>query len=88
MHTLLMAFDTDEPEFARGFEIGGLWAALSLAPDSHSVLLHATNETMARRCAVAKNYTVQITPLDDCWIEAKFEIKEMAEKTPEAELIV
>lgn len=72
MSELLMPFDSDHPEFTRGFECGQLWAALSLNPASHSTLLHSTNMEMAIRCASAKGYKVEITQTDNTWIDATF----------------
>ena len=67
-----MAFDSDHPEFTRGFECGQLWVALSLRPDEHSVTLHSTNFEIARRTAKHYNYVVEITQADDTWIFATF----------------
>lgn len=70
--TLLMAFDSDDPEFTRGFECGQLWAALSLRPAEHFATLHSTNFEMARRCAKHYNYVLEAMSEDNTWISATF----------------
>jgi len=72
MNELLMPFDSDHPEFTRGFECGQLWAALSLRPDEHHVTIHSTNFEMARRCAKHFNYVVEVTQDDNTWINVEF----------------
>lgn len=74
---LLMPFDTDDPEFTRGFEAGQLWARLEterLRPEGlFTVLIHANNGEMAQRCATAHGFTLRMFPLDATWTEAQFE---------------
>lgn len=72
MPELLMPFDTDDPQFVRGFEAGQLWERLSQRPDEHSVTLHSTNMQMAIRTASAKGYAVEFQQEDNTWIEARF----------------
>lgn len=72
MAELLMPFDSDDPEFTRGFEAGQLWEKLSQRPDEHSVTLHSVNMEMAIRTAKAKGYAVEFQQADNTWIEAKF----------------
>ena len=57
---LLLAFDTDDAEFARGFEAGRIWAALQLQPNEpQQVIVHASNTEMALRMAEATDRPVQ-----------------------------
>ena len=67
-----MPFDSDHPEFTRGFECGQLWAALSLHPKLHCVTLHSSNFELARRIAKHFNYVVEITQDDNTWINVEF----------------
>lgn len=69
---LLMPFDTDHPEFTRGFECGQLWTALSWRPDEHSATLHSTNFEMARRIAKHYNYVLETIQDDNTWFSATF----------------
>lgn len=69
---LLMPFDTDHPEFTRGFECGQLWEALRLRPSEHSVTLHSANFEMARRCARYYNYVLETIQDDNTWFSATF----------------
>ena len=77
-HGLLLPFDTDDPEFARGFEAGRIWAALQLQPDdAHEVIVHAANAEMALRIAERTGRRVQGEARDDGnWITLGFEAAE------------
>ena len=41
-----MAFDTDDPMFVRGFEIGRMWASL---PADRRFIVHTSNAEMVMR---------------------------------------
>jgi hypothetical protein len=77
-HALLLPFDTDDPEFARGFEAGRVWAVLQLQPDEEvDVELHASNAEMAIRMAEATGRRVRGEESDDGrWITLSFEAAE------------
>ena len=47
-----LRFDTDDPEFARGFEIGILWERLNSLGSCH-MAIHASNAEMVMRVAKA-----------------------------------
>jgi hypothetical protein len=74
-HSLLLPFDTDDPEFARGFEAGRIWALLQHDPDQpHEVVVHAANAEMAIRMGEATGRRVQGRESADChWITLDFE---------------
>ena len=58
-YRLLVRFDTDEPEFARGFEAGQLWAELGAMPgpaQTYRRTIHAPNVEMVRRMAPALHF--------------------------------
>ncbi len=48
----MLRFDTDDPEFARGFEIGVLWERISSAGSCH-MAISAENAEMVMRVAKA-----------------------------------
>lgn len=71
---LLLAFDCDSPDFARGFEAGRVWAALRAQPTGKVVeVVHATNAEMALRMADATNRCVKSLDVDETWLEVTFE---------------
>lgn len=56
----ILAFDTDDPQFARGFEAGRLWTCLQQSPDREiEQLVHASNAEMAIRMAEALGRSVR-----------------------------
>lgn len=76
-HGLLLPFDTDDPQFARGFEAGRIWAALRLMPDEpQEVVVHAQNAEMALRMAEATSRRVSGQSDDHAWITLSFEAAE------------
>jgi hypothetical protein len=73
--SLLMAFDTDDPEFARGFEVGRLWEQLRAAPDCEPLegeLVHAANAEMLMRLGEATGRQARAVDLDGHWLEVSF----------------
>jgi hypothetical protein len=71
-HELLLPFDTDDPAFARGFEMGRLWALLQEQPDELEQLVHASNTEMVLRMAEATGRDAVGEPVDDVWTEVRF----------------
>lgn len=53
--SMLFGFDTDNPEFARGFEMGSIYFQMAVRPDAFSVQVHTSNLIMAKRIANALN---------------------------------
>lgn len=71
----LLPFDTDDPMFTRGFEMGRLWGLLREFPDdaAEGVLVHATNAEMVIRIGEALDRTVEGDPNDDeTWLLVTF----------------
>jgi hypothetical protein len=71
-HTCLLPFDTDDAEFARGFEAGRLWALLRTTDEEVVETVHAANAEMILRLGEATGRHVRAVDLDDNWIEATF----------------
>lgn len=72
---LLLGFDTDEPQFVRGFEIGRVWQLLRTDDDEHVETVHASNLEMLLRLAEATGRRVQTEDLDDTFVLATFEAR-------------
>lgn len=71
-HSCLLPFDTDDEQFARGFEAGRLWALLRASDDEVVECIGASNAEMAMRIADATNRMVVSTELGHDWLEATF----------------
>lgn len=74
---LVLAFDTDDPQFVRGFEAGRVWTELERAvTEGHlptePVTVHAANAEMCLRMAESLKLTVEWKELDDMWAEVVF----------------
>lgn len=70
--SLLLAFDSDDPEFARGFEAARVWSAVRLIEHAADFMVRAENAEMMLRIAEATGRQLRITELDDEWMEAHF----------------
>ena len=68
---LICPFDSDDPEFARGFEAGALWERLKADPACEATV-HASNAEMVTRMASAARREVSIEALEDDWIHVTF----------------
>ena len=64
---LVLAFDTDSPEFVRGFEAGKLWHRLQ-EPGEVEQLLHTENAEMIMRMAEATGRTFTGENVSDGWM--------------------
>ena len=63
---LVLGFDTDDPQYARGFEAGMLWERMNA--EHHLVAdIHATNTEMVMRMAEAKGFSFVAEDLNDDW---------------------
>lgn len=69
-YVLVLAFDTDDPAFARGFEVGKVWAGLGEGERHFTV--HQNSAEMVLRMAEAKGLTVRSTPVDDNYIDVEY----------------
>jgi hypothetical protein len=72
---LELAFDTDDPEFARGVEAGLLWERARIERDPFEETVHLTNAEMMLRIADALGRPVASTELDDTWMTVRFEAR-------------
>ena len=64
-HSLLLAFDTNDPQFARGVELGRLWTLACEHPERELV-------EMAIRIGEATGREFQAEELGGDWIEVRF----------------
>lgn len=75
-YRLLLPFDTDSPEFTRGFEMGRVWTLLqSFDPDEEGSVtfeLHAENTEMVLRIAEQLNLGAASKDLGDGWLRVTF----------------
>lgn len=65
--SLVLAFDSDNPEFTRGFEAGVLWGRMIHEPYIDQTV-HAGNAEMVMRMAEAHGWTFTGDPVDEQWI--------------------
>lgn len=78
----LLPFDSDDPEFVRGFEAGRIYDLVGnlLAVDANDaewhdfmpITVHAVNAEMVLRIAEALDCHARSVDLDDTWIEVTF----------------
>lgn len=64
---LVLAFDTDAPEFTRGFEAGQLWERLE-RDGTAGQLIHAENAEMVMRMADAKALRFSAEDVGNGWL--------------------
>lgn len=70
---LLLAFDSDDPEFIRGFEMGRMWALLRTDEgDTQDFMIHANNAEMAIRIAEATDRPWRVLSQTDEWVDIEF----------------
>jgi hypothetical protein len=65
---LILPFDSDEPEFVRGFEAGRLYEQLH-GDEPFSQTIHASNAEMAMRMCEAVGRDFSADQVDHNWIE-------------------
>lgn len=70
-YELVLPFDTDDPEFIRGFEVGMVWAALQ-AGSATSFTVHHSNAEMMLRIGETNSMKVQAEPVDDGYMDVTF----------------
>jgi hypothetical protein len=70
----LLPFDSDDPEFARGFELGRLWELLRERPEDEVLeYAHAANAEMLIRLGEATSRRVRSEELGGGWLSVTFE---------------
>lgn len=65
---LVVSFDTDAAEFARGVEVGMLWQRLQTDPRPVTAVVHVRNTEMVLRLAEAMKVSVCADDLGDEWL--------------------
>lgn len=68
---LICPFDSDDPEFVRGFEVGALWERLKTR-EAFETTIHATNVEMVMRLADAADRGYFAAELTDDLIQVEF----------------
>lgn len=71
-YSLVLAFDTDDPEFCRGVEAGRLWEQLKTGEGVEQTI-HASNSEMAIRMCEALEREFSAEVLDATWVELRVE---------------
>jgi hypothetical protein len=72
-YALILAFDTDDPEFTRGFEAGMLWQRIRSGQERINVTILASNAEMVMRMAEAQGYSFAAEELPDDWMAVVLE---------------
>ena len=67
---LILPFDSDEPEFTRGFEAGALWERLKNQPGFEGTV-HAENAEMVMRIAEATGCEFSGEDVGDGWLHVR-----------------
>lgn len=79
-YDLILAFDSDSPEFVRGFEAGLLYAGAELtkkaAPARFTRMIHANNAEMALRIAESLDISVRAEDVNDNWVNVIYETRD------------
>lgn len=66
---LILAFDTDDPEFCHGFEAGRLWERVKNDQTTWDEMIHANNAEMVMRMCEAENREFRAEVIDDEWVQ-------------------
>lgn len=68
-YNLLLAFDSDDPEFARGFEAGRLWERVKNDHTNWDEIIHAANAEMVMRMCEAQERSFRAEDIDDDFVQ-------------------
>jgi hypothetical protein len=71
-YEMLLPFDSDEPQFTLGFEMGRIWAETEDTEGEREFTIHAANVEMVLRIAEARLMNVTSVELGDEWLEVTF----------------
>lgn len=71
-YRLVVAFDRESEDYARGAEIGMLFERLRRETPPVSTVIHASNAEMALRLAESLGLSVQSEELGDDWLEVVY----------------
>lgn len=66
---LLLRFDTDDPEFARGFEAGRMWERVKNDATDWDEIVHASNAEMVMRMCESQERGFRAEDLDDTYVQ-------------------
>ena len=69
---LLLELDTDDPEFARGFELGRVWAFLLSEERPVQAMLRGANAEHAMRIAEALGRGTRAETINGGWLDVTF----------------
>ena len=74
---MLLPFDTEDEQFARGFEAGRVWDLVGVAIANEElptdpVTVHGSNAEMLLRIAEAHGVRLEAANLDETWMEVTF----------------
>jgi hypothetical protein len=67
-YNLILAFDTDDPEFARGFEAGRMWERVKGDATTWDEMIHASNAEMVMRMCESQDRAFRADVVDDDWV--------------------
>lgn len=66
--SLVLSFDSDDPEFTRGFEAGSLWERMKNREHPIHQMFHSNNAEMAMRMAEAQGYEFRADDASEEWV--------------------
>jgi hypothetical protein len=69
-YSLVLPFDSDDPEFTRGFEAGMLWERMEHT-DELEVTVHDGNAEMIMRMCEARGWAFQGEQVADGWMHVQ-----------------
>jgi hypothetical protein len=69
---MVLGFDTDDPEFLRGFEAGRLYGRLEADWASLDQTIHGANAEMAMRIGERYDRSFWAEILDDEWVDVHY----------------
>ncbi len=72
LHALALAFDSDDPQFARGVEIGRLWERAQACAGPFEEMVHVRNAEMVLRISDALGRSVASDEHDSTWMTVRF----------------
>jgi hypothetical protein len=67
-YEVVLAFDTDDPQFVRGFEAGRLWERIKGRHTTWDQMVHATNAEMVMRMCESEGRQFSADTVTDDWV--------------------
>lgn len=68
-YDMVLAFDSDDPEFARGFEAGRLWERIKNDQTTWDEIVHGSNAEMVMRMCESQERTFRAEDCDDNYVQ-------------------